>query len=159
MSNAAPRSKPSVRPTVPGDCEELAKTMRLEDVEEIFHASGNTPLASLTRALRLSADCFTVVWDGRVVLVFGCSGVAGKYGYPWMLASDDLVRIKKPFLREARQYLQQMEQKYTYLTNYAWSLNSVHLCWLEWMGFKLDPPAPLKEGGELFTRFHKGTYV
>lgn len=133
--------------------------MRQEDVEEIFHASGNDPLTSLENGSSLSTDCHTVVWEGRVVIIFGCCGKPGHYGYPWMLASDDLVKIKKSFLREARQYLQQMEDKYTYLTNWAWAKNTVHLNWLEWMGMRLDPPAPVREGGELFIRFHKGNYV
>lgn len=159
MSNGVKRSKPFVRPASPLDIFPLAKTMRKEDQEECLHFSNSSPFIALVDSYALSSDCWTVEWDGRVVAMFGCGGQVGHCGHPWMLASDDLVKIKKSFLREAKDYLQLMEDKYVYLTNWAWAKNEVHTNWLKWMGMTFDAPAPLREGGEPFIRFHKGNHV
>jgi hypothetical protein len=158
MSHGVNPSKPYVRLATAEDCLELSGTMRKEDVEEIFHSSGRAPYEALLGGL-YAGDCYVVTWQDKVVAMFGCAGVSGKFGTPWMLASDDLVKIRKSFLREAKEYLQRMEDKYVYLTNWAWAKNKVHIQWLRWMGVRLDDPAPQGDSGELFIRFHKGTYV
>lgn len=76
-------------------------------------------------------------------------------GVPWMLASDDLKRIRKSFLKECRAYVQEMSQGFQILTNSAWSQNDVHVQWLKWLGFKFFKAKPMGYDNELFYEFYK----
>jgi len=155
MSREVNRSKPFVRPTVAGDCTELAVTMRVEDREEIWHSSEVSPIVALNYCLSLSALCFTVEWEGKVVAMFGVSRKDELVGVPWMVASEDLKKIRKSFLKESKAYLEQMFQGYEILSNTAWSKNTIHIQWLRWLGFSFLPSKPVGKGGELFYEFYK----
>jgi len=87
--------------------------------------------------------------------MFGVSGTKGDTGFPWMLASDALSSIRKSFLRESKDYVERMHEDYPKLTNFAWSKNTVHLQWLQWLGFFFLEPESYGESGELFIRFYK----
>lgn len=133
--------------------------MRQEDVEELLHFSGNDPLKALQSGLAYP-DYFTIELDGRAVVMFGCGGEVGSIGFIFMLASDDLVYVRKTMHRESIDFVKRMRDKYSYLTNWAWAKNDVHVEWLKRLGFQLDAPAPLPWGStELFIRFHGGTHV
>jgi hypothetical protein len=155
MSREVNKSKPFVRTTVPADCIELASTMRAEDKEEIWHSSRKLPLAALKMGINYSDICWSVEWEGRVVAIFGVSRKDELVGIPWMLASDDLKKIRKSFLKESKDYLEQMFQGYTLLANSAWSKNTIHIQWLRWLGFSFLPAKPKGMDGELFYEFYK----
>lgn len=155
MSREVNRSKPFVRPTVPADCIELASTMRVEDKEEIWHSSRILPLDALRLGLNYSDVCWTVEWEDKVVAIFGVSRKDDLVGIPWMLASEDLKKIRKSFLKESKDYLEQMFQGYTLLSNSAWSKNTIHIQWLRWLGFSFLPAQPRGLEGELFYEFYK----
>jgi hypothetical protein len=63
--------------------------------------------------------------------MFGVS----KEGAIWLLASDDIHRIRFSFLRESRKVIDFLNQKYPKLWNYVDSRNQLHLRWLKWCGF------------------------
>lgn len=155
MSREVDKSKPFVRPSVPQDCTELSLTMREEDKQEIWHYARLEPLPALLGGLFVSKPCWTVEWQGKVVAMFGVSPQDDLVGIPWMLASEDLKKIKKSFLKECHSYVQKMFSGYEVLTNYAWSKNDIHIQWLKWLGFKFFPAKPMGYDGELFYEFYK----
>lgn len=155
MSNAVSRSKHVVRDTTVKDCAELSVTMREEDKQEVWHASGSSASEALLKGFSISRLCWTLEWNGKVVAIFGVSGKKGETGIPWMLASNDLVRIRKTFLRECRSYLNKMQEHHPVLANLAWTKNTVHIQWLKWLGFEFQEPQPYGPNGELFTAFYK----
>src|SRR5690606_34030015 len=122
----------------PEDCFTLAPNLREEDVQEILHASGLSPLHGLIHSFR-PGTTLAVVWGDEVVALFGHSGDPGEVGYPWMLASPALSKIRKSFLRECRRHVQEMLDIYGYLTNFVWAHNTVHIKWLQWLGFEILP--------------------
>lgn len=154
MSNEAKVSKPFARPATLQDCIELSNTMREEDRKEIWHSSRSSPLNALIDGLQFSTKCWTVEWQGRVVAMFGISPQDELVGVPWMLASDDLKRIRKSFLKECRVYLKEMSKGFQLLTNSAWSQNDVHIQWLKWLGFKFLRAKPMGYDNELFYEFY-----
>lgn len=156
MSNAVALCKPFMRPLQKGDVTELAQTMRFEDTEEIRLASGGTPLSALVTGTTAST-CTAIEWQGRVVAIFGISGVKGSYGIPWMLGTDDIKKIRKSLLRECREVVAGYLTDYHYLANACWSKNTVHIDWLKWLGFTFQGEDI--RNGEVFLHFHKGTYV
>lgn len=155
MSNVVGLSKPFVRQAKLEDCIQLSETMREEDKREIWHISRSSPLLSLVKGLAYSSKCWTVEWNGTVVAMFGVAPESELVGIPWMLASDDLKKIKKSFLRECHQYVERMFDDYQVLTNCAWSQNHIHVQWLKWLGFKFFPAQPKGYDGELFYDFYK----
>lgn len=128
--------------------------MRKEDQEEIWHLARYTPYDALKLSLEFSEYIRTVTLDDRVVAIFGCSRV-GEMGVPWMLASPLLQKIKKTFLRECRGHLEEMSKGCTHLHNVAWSKNTVHLQWLKWLGFEMQPGIPMGPDGEVYIPFYK----
>jgi hypothetical protein len=155
MSNEAGVFKPFVRASTFNDCIELSKTMREEDKREIWHISRSSPLNSLIDGLLHSSKCWTVEWKGSVVAMFGVVRHDDVVGVPWMLASEDLKKIKKSFLRECHQYVERMFDGFQVLTNCAWSQNTIHIQWLKWLGFKFLPARVKGYDGELFYEFYK----
>jgi len=152
MSSVVGRSKPFIRVTRPEDIEELSRTMRKEDVEEIFHASGRTPKRSLEIGVRASMAPRTIEWDGKVVAIFGVVGTPGVAGAPWMLGTDDLRRCWS-LLRECRERLEVYTEVFHYLTNMVWSKNEVHINWIKWLGFRFEGSSV--HNGEVFLHFHR----
>ncbi len=156
MSNVVVLSKPFIRPLERWDIFELSKTMRQEDVDEVYHSSRVSPMQALTQGAAASSICLTVERAGRVVAILGIVGETDSIGSPWMLASDDLVNCKS-LLRECRRMVQRWTLQYNYLTNHCWSRNTVHIEWLKWLGFTFSGEEI--RNGETFLQFHKGTYV
>lgn len=144
-----------VRETELKDLLELSVTMRQEDRDEIWHLARKTPEEALNQAYQTCEFNRTVLLDGRVVCIFGCGGTKGEVGIPWMLASPLLMKIKKPFLRECRAWLQEMSEGYEFLYNAAWSKNTAHIEWLRWLGFDIRPAIPMGPDGELYHEFFK----
>ena len=144
---------PLVRPATREDCFDLGPRLRKEDLEEISYSSGLTPVQSLLLSFR-TTETYAVTWRGEVVALFGCGGIRGVLGVPWMLASPTLTKIRKTFLRECKSYVSHMLEAYGYLENYVWADNVVHIQWLEWLGFTLCNPEPRGIDGKPFRRFY-----
>lgn len=153
MSVAARRSKPYVRPATRDDCLDLAPRLREEDLEEVSHTWGLSPRDALLIGFR-TGETFAVVWGDEIVALFGCGGIPGVIGVPWMLASPTLSKVRKSLLRECRSYVQAMLTVYGYLENHVWANNAVHIKWLKWLGFSFDPPEPYGIHDQLFYRFY-----
>lgn len=153
MSREVDLPKPFIRPTVREDCIQLAKTLRKADIQEITHGSGLDAETALLYSLAVSDYAYTVWLDDEIVMIFGCGGVEG-FGCPWMLASDLLLQIKREFIKECRKIVQAMLERYGHLENWVWAGNKIHIYWLEWLGFTMEPPQPFGIDGEPFQRFY-----
>jgi hypothetical protein len=129
--------------------------MRQEDKDEIWHLARRTPQEALTFAYERCAYNRAVLLDGRVVCIFGIGGEKGGVGIPWMLASPLLTKVRKSFLRECKAWLEEMSEGYTTLYNVAWSKNTVHIQWLQWLGFDIKPAVSMGPDGELYHEFFK----
>jgi hypothetical protein len=154
MSSEAEVCKPYARPSVIEDVQYLADHIREEDRQEVWHSDRKTPLEAFQIGFENSDEPFTIMWRGSPVGMFGVSGENG-IGIPWMLATDDLKKIRKSFLRECRSYVQRMHEKYPVLINMVWLKNEVHIQWLRWLGFEFDAPTQMGPDNEMFIRFYK----
>lgn len=158
MLKGAGECNPLIRPTVREDCLQLAKTLRKADLQEIQHGSALPPEAALLYSLAVSDYCYTVWLDDQIVMIFGVGGIEGVSGCPWMMASDLLLQVKRDFIKECRRFVDAMLDRYSQLENWVWSGNKIHIYWLEWLGFKMEPPVPFGINGEPFHRFHLKRY-
>jgi hypothetical protein len=138
--------KPFIRPSTEADCIELAQTMCEADRTELKHL-GFTPEEALQVNL---SETITVVLNGKVVAMCGVVAVDASIGRIWMLSTDDTRRCTS-LLRAARAYVKEKVEKHTFLTNIAWSGNTAHLKWIDWLGFHFDSIETYN--GQKFIRF------
>lgn len=125
-----------LRPATPDDCAELALTMRQADRTEIALGGASSAYDALMRGVVNSATPQALVNAvGEVIGIGGVVQLAPDLGSPWLLASDGLVAVKWPFLRECRGRLMEVHAAFPRLYNTVWEGNHVHIRWLKWLGF------------------------
>lgn len=114
------------------DMHYLAPRLRYEDKQEILSLVGLTPLNALLMSYKMSETCFTIFNPKQEpVAVFG---VTSK-GAIWLLASNDIITVQIPFLKECRNVVEFYNQKHPLLWNVVDCRNKLHIKWLEWCGF------------------------
>lgn len=131
-----------------------ALALRPGDAMEIA-ALGVTKEAALHDSMVRSLWAETYLVDGApaAMLGLGLSAFVGGHGVPWMLTGPLCERHKKRFLVESRRQVARMLDRISPLVNYVHADYGRAVRWLEWLGFTLDPPAPLH--GAPFRRFAK----
>lgn len=152
----------------PMDALSLSNRLREHDKIEV-KAMGSTPLKSLMKSFDLPESetyavietKFKVKGDKMYPLIsipiamFGvnkCPHEEG-YGVAWMLASKDLEKYSKPFLRYCRDWVEQIQQKYKVLYNLVHCNNAQGMRWLQWCGFDIKTSKKYGVGGEDFYLF------
>ena len=148
-------ARAEVVPATWAHVDELAETMRQDDVNEIWASSYSTPQTALSCALRGSLQAWTGLIDGRVACMFGVvpESLMGGSGFPWMLGSDLIISHQKLFLRRCRKNVAMMAEQFNYLHNYVDDRNVKAVKWLEWLGFEIGEPEPFGVLGLPFRHF------
>lgn len=114
------------------DVEFLAPRLRYEDKREVLAVSGSTPYHALLKGFAQSEVCFTILDKENVPV--GMFGVSSE-GAIWLLATDDIWKIRFSFLRESKKVIDFLNKKYPKLWNYVDCRNELHIRWLKWCGF------------------------
>lgn len=127
----------TTRPTQPEDIPALAPHLRKEDRDELWAMNECTPLKGLQDGFRLSDECWSIEWNGKVIGMFGVAPLEPEVGAVWLLASDDLPKIRWEFLKKTRPWVAHFLTKYPLLTNMVDARNEVHLKWIKWAGFTI----------------------
>lgn len=124
---------------------ELAPAMRGADAREIWASSRRTPKEALDLSLAVSRDTARAgLVDGRTVCMFGVARgtFLSPCASPWLLASDELPKHARAFLRMSREYVQRLRQEYVELSNFVDARNVYAVKWLRWLGFTVEPAVP-----------------
>ncbi len=116
----------------------LASRLRESDKQEIKASSDLEPLEGLTRSVEHSPICYTIMEGKLPIGIFGTAPDENNTALIWMLASDDLKRHSRQFIRESKIYIQDLhkESNADLLWNLTDKRNTVHHKWLKWCGFK-----------------------
>lgn len=149
----------TVRPSQPADVEFVAANMRQADRDEIWASYFSTPHEALTRAMKISEKCWTLVCDGEPVAMFGVArrGMLSNVGSPWLLGTDKVKKYTPAFLRLSPIYVSKMMEGFVRLENYVDFRNKLSIRWLQWMGFELGELVPGLILGVKFYRFYMET--
>ena len=133
----------------------VARMMRKADRDEVFAASGRTPIQSLTFSLRKSSEAWTALIDGKPEVIFGLAdlNVLAGIGAPWLLGTDAVTRHRRAFLRGSVEWRGQLLARYAILRNLVDDRNAVSKRWLKWLGFQLSSPVPIGHDGAAFRLF------
>tara|TARA_R110002020_G_scaffold2751_6_gene12924 strand:- start:1987 stop:2424 length:438 start_codon:yes stop_codon:yes gene_type:complete len=129
--------KGNVRPSMIEDAYALHTKLRAADLLELT-TLGVDPLESLVQGhLRAHPQAYSVVVKGQVAGMFGvCPGIEPKFGCVWLLGSEDLLEIQEQLLRDSKAWLDVISKDYDLIYNVVHELNSVHIRWIEFLGFK-----------------------
>lgn len=115
-------------------------TLRDADVAELAITSpGYSPDDLLRQAVELSYFAELVRVEGRPAIVYGVAPtrVYG-VGSVWMLASNDIGRIRKQFVAGCREKVEMMNRMFPVLCNWVHAENTVAVNWLRWLGFEVQ---------------------
>lgn len=131
--------------------------MRAADKAEV-HAAGHSDLqAVVALGVRRSVLCWAVTVDGALACIVGVAPLGrtllADTGVPWLLGTDVLAKNKRPLMRLAPPYIDQMLRAYPRLVNFVHADNVSAVSWLGRLKFEVAPAAPYGPHGALFHRF------
>lgn len=137
------RQRLIVRPSRVSDIHLVAANIRGADRAEIKATTGEPPLKALGKGYTESRPCLTVALSDtdEPVAMFGVVPVPGqdfpRVGAIWLLGTPEINKHVTQFLRESKQRLAEVCQGYDIVGNLIDDRNTLHISWLEWLGFKL----------------------
>lgn len=150
-------SRHVLRPVVAADVRYLAPRIREADRNEAWAAAHLRPDEAIIMSWRLSDEAYTWLAHGRPVAVFGVAGTTAldfETGCPWMLATDEIGRYWRDFLRVSKRFVPAALETWPRLENYVDARNVLAVRWLGWMGFEIEPARPFGPLQLPFHRFH-----
>jgi hypothetical protein len=133
-----------VRESLINDVFELADNLRPDDIAEIFKSHHVTPGTALFEGFSNSVICFTVERNERAIAMFGVipMTILGNTGIVWLLASPELEKIQRTFLRHSRHFIGIMLGYYPILINWVDVENRQSVKWLRWCKATMGPVMP-----------------
>tara|TARA_R110002096_G_scaffold221155_3_gene409945 strand:- start:207 stop:671 length:465 start_codon:yes stop_codon:yes gene_type:complete len=142
-------------PTTPEHVAEMTEVMRTEDAFELMDYAGATPAQALKTLRAGSRDTTSITADGKLVCIYGCvrKSPLSNVGCPWMLATPELPKHGRIFVRYVRAFLQEMLKDYDMFLNYGDASNKTSVRWMKWLGFWAFPPEPVGKTGHLYHRY------
>lgn len=135
--------------------DQLKGRLRKDDEIECWAMAHISADDGLQRSFDSALHCWVVLLGGVPILAFGVGRptLLGGVGRPWLLATDDMMKVKRQFIRECRGYIDVMLTKVQKLENWVDVRNTLSIRWLTWCGFKLEKPAPYGPDKMLFHHF------
>ena len=118
----------------------LVKDLRPEDEDEIKAKTGTTNIQkTLLTGFTMTDYCRSFFVDDKIAGVYGVvASLDNKdIGSPFLLCTPKIKKLKIKFLRECKNRVEEMSDKFPILFNYIDSRNKLHLTWLKWCGFKI----------------------
>lgn len=141
------------------DATVMAPNLRGDDLSELVAALGPSvvPEDVLRASIRYSDDPRTVLVDGEPAAIFGVVDMGEtnpSVGSIWLMGTPVILDIRREFLRQCRAQLAMQESTYDILTNFVDSRNTVHIKWLQWLGFSIiRKEENYGEGSQTFYEF------
>ena len=145
--------RPYVRGGSLEDCLEVARNISPADWDEIAAASAMFPDEALRECYLKSFRCWSVVYGGRCVFVFGLAREDWKWVAPWAFSTPEVSRFPIAFLKGSRSVASALFSRYPYMRNWVDARHEKSISWLTFMGFKLGEPQPYGVYGMDFIPF------
>lgn len=133
-------AKVMIRYATPEDVHFVAGHLRTSDVIEIRLSQPDSPEEAVLISFKHSTWTKCALVDGVPTVLYGVSPTEmPNCGTPWMLATDDILKIKKEFLAGCMAEIDEMLMHYRFLANQVHKENIVSIGWLKKLGFTVDP--------------------
>lgn len=127
----------TVMPSEADDAVRLAPYLREADRQEVLAASGMEPLPALRIGYEASTDPQTILEAGYPIAMFGVVPTGDGVGAPWLLGSGRVEVNWFTFLRRSRDVFARVRQPWRGLENHIDERNTLHIRWVQWLGFDL----------------------
>lgn len=126
--------------------------LRSSDYQELKAATGKNPYMELLESWDNSTLKWSIIKNDVVIGVFGVTELLENknIGIPWLLGSDEMLNIKKFFVKRCAKYIKQMSDRFPTLCNYVDKRNTASIRWLKWSGFEISPAEPFGFEGKPF---------
>lgn len=146
--------KIKVRKANKEDARYIAQHMRQCDKDEVWASDHKTPDEAMREGLQNSIFACTVE-NGVPIAMFGICpfDITGDKASVWLLATDDLDKIKVRFALNSRKFIDTMLEYYPKLENYVDARNTKSINWLKFCGAKIDDPVPFGAEKKPFHHF------
>ena len=141
--------------------EPISANMREADTLEVWLSSHKTPHQAMSEGFQRSVKAWTIMHDDVPIGMFGvsCLTLLGHVGVPWLLGTNEMLKIKRQFVRESNRYIDEMLSMYPNLINYVHTENRASIRWLKWLGFSFEGPVAAGPEGAPFYRFERKAHV
>ena len=138
-----------IRDATPADVEHVARNLRDADFLELSIAQPEDPRVAVRSCLDYSVWTKVVLVDGVPAVIYGVSpSDVEECGSPWMVGTDDIMKIPHQFVTGSRRELERMQSEFSFLYNQVHCKNKISISWLRWLGFSVDderPTGPLNQ--------------
>lgn len=125
----------SVKVATLQDVLNISKELRSDDVNELYAATGNTPVVALLESyLYPNTATWVASIDDKPAIIFGVT-LSPIGGVPWLLATPQIEKAPISFLRGCREWYKLFLHQYGELRNFVDERNELHIKWLKWLGF------------------------
>lgn len=133
-----------VRDSAIDDAIAIAWRLRTSDAQEVYASHHHTPKDALVLSYTASDPCFTVEIKGVPAAMFGAvpEGLLSDRATIWMLSTDDIFKVRKSLVKECRNFIKIMLERYYLLENYVDARNTLSIKWLEWCGAVIEDAKP-----------------
>ena len=147
--------KYQIVPTTLEHIAELSRTMRDDDVREIWASSHHSPKTALMLGFHGTDKPYTGLADDEVICIFGIGqrSFVSDWVQPWLLGSISLPKHAKMFLRLNKSMLEMLRSRHPRLRNYVDARNKTAIRWVRWLGFEIKEAVPYGPDGVLFHPF------
>lgn len=122
------------------DIVDLTANLRKEDRLEVQTVTGNKNIYNkLKDSILSSTYAKTFLVNDKVAGIYGVSkSPYNNYvGCPYLLCTNELYKIKKTFIKNCINRVEEMQFKFPVLFNYIDSRNKLHINWIKYCGFKI----------------------
>ena len=141
----------------------VANNMRKADIEELTAVGNVSPETALMSGyLESKPYCYTGMKDGTPFTMFGVVPMDRelKTGSIWLLATNDLTNdVPISFLRQSRKFLPTLLEPYDMVFNCVYEQNTVHIKWIQWLGFTFIRRVTLGPYNKTFLEFARLNHV
>ena len=100
---------------------------------------------TLGRMLAAAEDTIYATADGHP-LCLGAVQASGGFlcqaGAIWMVVTDELRRHPKRFMRESKNWIEELKTRYVSLHDFCQVGDARNIRWMKWLGFELHDPMP-----------------
>jgi hypothetical protein len=110
--------------------------MRAADIAEVRASCGLDHYSALLESIRSSSCCYTA-WVGQSpIAIFGIAPTDNpSIARIWLLGTDQIQGHALEFLRKSREWVDHFQSIHPVLFNNIDARNTVHIRWLQWLGF------------------------
>ena len=121
------------------DAVDLYDDLREEDMLEILGLMHH-PRDAVYMSYVTSSKCYSVKDEmNNLYCSFGVAPIEGtNIGSAWLLGTRRLPQIKKFFLKNSKEKVEELLNGFDYLTNFVMKSNMLSYRWLKWLGAEFN---------------------